>query len=182
MCTLFVLLLTIIVQCCFLRVNNSTLKILWLYFNEYISSNGWWAFFDKLQNSAHALEEVNLIENDIDNEGAVAMATAFSNCGSLKRRLLGENESIETAGWLSISNLLRSHNASLVELNLWANKIDDEASAALANALLSSPSLKILNLGSNHLITTAGWRALSMCFASLALEQLDLSLNSKCTI
>ena len=110
------------------------------------------------------------------------MASAFASIVSLKILQLEENETIETTGWQAISNLLQTRNTSLVELNFGMNKIDDEASAALANALANSPSLKILTLGSNRLINTVGWRAFSTCFESLALEELDLSMSSKCVI
>jgi len=105
------------------------------------------------------------------------MASAFANISSLKILRLEENEIIEPTGWQAISNLLQTRNTSLVELNLGMNKIDNEASVFLANALTNSPSLKILTLGSNRRINTVGWRAFSTCFQSLALDELDLSMN-----
>lgn len=162
--------------------DNSMLKSLNLFYNDRVSYAGWQIFFNRFnalgRNVSCALEEVNLGENNIDDGIAVALANAFANLSTLKVLRLDDNKSIETAGWLAISNLLQIRKASLVEVDLNMNEIDDEAAVSIATALANSPSLRILDLSYNQQIGSVGWRALGTCFRSSAIEKLDLGSNS----
>lgn len=157
---------------------NSTLKVLDLYCNERINFDGWRPFFRLLQdNPSCAVEELNLGENNINDEVAVALFNTFARVRTFKFLRLNDTETIWSLGWQAISNLLQNHNATLVELDLNMNNIDNEGAISLANALANSPSLRILDLGSNSLIHAAGWRALSVCFQNSILEEINLSEN-----
>jgi Ran GTPase-activating protein (RanGAP) involved in mRNA processing and transport len=158
--------------------SNTTLKVLDLYCNERVTFDGWRPFFNMLQdNLSCALEEINLGENNMDDDVAISVASALASVNAFKFLRLNDTETIWSPGWQAISNLFQSHNSSLVELDLNMNNIDDTGAVAMANALTNSPTLKILDISSNSLIRTVGWRALSLCFQNSRLEEINLSEN-----
>ena len=85
-------------------VDNKMLKVLDLYYNEDISFHGWQNFFGILtllqqdNTTSCTLEEINLSENNIDHDAAVAFLAAFSNNGKLKILRLDDNKSIKAPG------------------------------------------------------------------------------------
>jgi len=162
---------------------NKTLKILHLCYNEGIGPDGWLAFFDMMQNSESALEEINLSENvGIDDEAAVAMTYSFASLQHLKILRLDENRNIQVRGWQAIAYLVNRCQSTLVELDLSSNEIEDAAAAALSYALTNSPSLKVLNLQSNISIGTVGWRAFALFLQSSVVEDLKLSMNDEALV
>lgn len=161
-------------------VDNTKLRVLDLHYNEEISFDAWRSFFMILQNSSSSscvLEEINLSENNIDDEVAVAIANAFANVGTLNSLQLDDNKSIGTTGWRAISDLLERRNDTVAELNLSMNDVEDGGAVAISSALASSPTLRDLDLSSNRSIGTVGWKAFSSCFRTSQLVNLDLSVN-----
>ena len=124
-----------------------------------LSSNGWQAFFNILRNSNSQLEKLDIMNTTITDDVVGAMVGSLGSLSSLKSLNIGANVSIETQGWKTLANLLRSPTCMLKKLDLFENSIDDETLATFANALVHNRSLSalLLGLGGNEAITERGW-------------------------
>jgi Ran GTPase-activating protein (RanGAP) involved in mRNA processing and transport len=128
-----------------------------------------------LQNPQSKLKELDLDDNDIDDEGAIALANGLATNSTLKRLSLEENDDITNIGWLALAMSMLNPNSSIEQLNLSCKDIDDEAAAALANALVTSTKLKDLDLESNPSISNDGWRT----FFNILQNSSNIALETK---
>ena len=164
------------------RAENSTLKVLYLYENEDLTSGGWRNFFGILKDSRCSLQQVNLSENEgMDCRAMEAMSSAISHMSDLRVLDLDDMSSVLGGGWRAAAAMVGCRNASLTDLNLTSNLIDDTSAVALFEAVAGSPTLEKLRLRYNRFIGDAGWKAFKNCAPSLtSLKVLELSHNSKC--
>ena len=141
--------------------DNKTLKNLSLQENRNITTTGWTAFARCLFNSS--LEVLGLSGNTINDEGATTLSNALANNVKLTELDLSNNLNITSSGWMAMSSLLQQPNSSLEIfcLSSTGNHITDEVAIAFANALVNNTSLRWLQFGDDHAITTRGWTALS---------------------
>ena len=138
-----------------IMATHRNLRKLSLWFKD---ANQQWivASGNLLQNPQSKLKELDL--DDIHDEGAIALANGLATNSTLKRLSLEENDDITNIGWLAVAMSMLNPNSSIEQLNLSCKDIDDEAAAALANALVTSTKLKDLDLESNPSISNDGWR------------------------
>ena len=161
--------------------NNSSLKILNLCANKLISEMGWQAFSTCLWNPNSALEELNLCDSSIDNEGIATLGDALGNNKKLKTLFLGSNGAIGAPGWEAFSSCLRNPNSALEKLYISSNKVGSTGIAALGNALSTNTTLSILDLSrATGSSISAGWQTFATCLRSpnSALAELNLSYNN----
>mmetsp|Transcript_4579 Transcript_4579/g.10343 ORF Transcript_4579/g.10343 Transcript_4579/m.10343 type:complete len:616 (-) Transcript_4579:81-1928(-) len=147
--------------------------------NTTITSTGWVAFSRCLANPNSSLEELNLSENDIGDDGAAAFAAALASNTKLKvLDLSSTRRSVSAAGWITFFNLSRNPNSALEKLVLTGNNIGDEGLASMLPALVSMSSLKYLYLDRN-LFTAPGLVVFSnlLRHPSCILERFHLTNN-----
>ena len=150
-------------------VNNDTMKGLSMRHNQFITPNGWVAFFNRLQTSRVPLKVLDLWGCAVDGDAVVtAMVNFLSNGRSSLRSLnvhtmefgaVAERRGFSVNGGRAITNLLRSPNSSLEELRFDLNQVNDEVVADLANALVNNASLESLDFDRVQGITKRGWDA-----------------------
>ena len=133
-------------------VNNQTLRSLDLSENFEVSSRGWLAFFNSLRGSKCSLQYIELSDNYIDDDGAVALAALLDSMSPPKTLYLQCIESITTAGWQALSHHLQSEDCQLTHLSLGP---DDNAANTLSEAFVHNRSVLVLFLGSEILDSTA---------------------------
>ena len=91
-----------------------------------------------------------LYDNNIGDQGAIAIAKALEVNASLKILVL-ENNNIGDDGAKALASALEV-NASLKTLDLRVNKIGDAGATAIANAIAVNASLKLESLWVDYTI------------------------------
>ncbi|KAL9188356.1 hypothetical protein ACHAXT_006734 [Thalassiosira profunda] len=125
-------------------------------------------FFSKLRG-------LNLIDNNIDDDGVRALTGALASGNSLLSLKLSHNPLITTRGLQKIAHALQYPTTNLLELELLWNGVDDEGAEILARALASNRKLRSLILvagdkdkflarrlrivANDNIITAEGWQA-----------------------
>jgi len=139
---------------------NNKLKKLTVQRIESITPSGWAAFFRGMSNSNSSLNELDLEDNDeIGDEGAVALSGAFAGNNSLKCLDLSSIKFISTNNWIALLKSLFNPDSVLEKLYMYNNDIDDEVVTFLGGALVNNATLKSLSLMYNRSITERGWAA-----------------------
>mmetsp|Transcript_24672 Transcript_24672/g.51631 ORF Transcript_24672/g.51631 Transcript_24672/m.51631 type:complete len:456 (-) Transcript_24672:235-1602(-) len=85
---------------------NGTLQNFDLSLNSLITIRGWRAISTLLEAPNSNLQELSVVRNEIDDDGAVAFASALANNCALKTLDLRSNTSITNKGWRAFSKLL----------------------------------------------------------------------------
>ena len=159
---------------------GSSVKILDLSSNKYISSAGWRMLLDHL--SHNSIVSLNLMSNKIDDAGLSTLATI----GTLKSLDLASNNSITALGWRSYFNTLQTRGTQLAKLGISSNNIGDEDVATLCRLLRNMTTLKTLNMsGMNYNydsdefneITPRGWVSLFTTLQDSNLNLVELNLG-----
>ena len=145
--------------------NMSTLKTLGMNDMDYPQDYAWvWvSFFDTMWGSNLDLVELYLSGNSINDDGIEILTDLVSSMPSLKLLNFGYNRLVTPFGWWqALSEILESPNFALKELDLSANKIDDDTMIVFANALAGNKTLKLLHLYQDpQEITKKGWEAIN---------------------
>jgi len=121
-------------------------------------------------------ETVDLRNNSIGDEGAIALAEALKSNRTITNVNLGWN-SIGIKGAIALAEALKV-NKTIKEINLWHNSIGDEGALALAEALKANNTIEKINLGANSIGdegATAIARALE---ANKTIKEIILSVNA----
>jgi hypothetical protein len=104
-----------------------------------------------------SLNILRLRRNNIGDEGLEGISMlCFSKLTHLN---LGQN-GIGRRGSEALTDLLRSDESSLVELNLQSNAIDDESAEILGRSLLHNTTVEMLRLEGNEHVSCVGWKYL----------------------
>ena len=112
------------------------------------------ALVNLLRSTATELHTLDLRNNDIDDEGVIALVGALTNRNLCVLDL--SSNRITARGWQNLASLLQNPNCNLVKLDLGSNNVGDEGALIFANALASNRKLEVLDLSSSG-ITTLGW-------------------------
>eukprot|EP00571_Detonula_confervacea_P006377 CAMPEP_0172324414 /NCGR_PEP_ID=MMETSP1058-20130122/51331_1 /TAXON_ID=83371 /ORGANISM="Detonula confervacea, Strain CCMP 353" /LENGTH=594 /DNA_ID=CAMNT_0013040689 /DNA_START=8 /DNA_END=1792 /DNA_ORIENTATION=+ len=162
--------------------NQSTLRTLNIGWNKSITSLGWREFASCLRNPNSSLEKLSIAGNNIDDEGAAAVANALANNTVLKALNASDNGSAG-AEWRSLSACLQNPTSALENLDLRQNNIDERAVIDFADALAHNTSLNTLLIDDNPGLTTRSWAALSntLCNKS-SIERTYLSNHALRTV
>ena len=102
----------------------------------------------KMLQANHTLVGLHLGMNDIGNVGAEALAQGL--CTSVLEKLDLSDNGIDAEGALALASMLRI-NKSLHELNLAFNSIGDTGAASIAEVLEFNSTLKYLSLRRNYI-------------------------------
>jgi serine/threonine protein kinase/Ran GTPase-activating protein (RanGAP) involved in mRNA processing and transport len=122
-----------------------------------------------------AMTRLDLTENRMGDQGAVALSGALGSLVQLRKLVISSN-SVGDTGVLALGDAWRSLSL-LQELFISSNNVSDTGAEALGATLPSLPHLRVLNL-SNNSIGNVGVVALSDALTTLTnLESLDLSSN-----
>ena len=182
---------------------NTTLKKLNLERALYcISRAGWGAFSAYLSNPNCSLQELNISENEIDNEGLLLLTEGMSQNSSvriidmksmesvgedgLKADVIGRNERYQkldisrnkfhSSTWPILFKSLGEKCILSGELNLCTSSIDNEGIFVLVDRFGTCKTLKVLVLSYTKFIGTSGWKAVAnFVKESSILEELDIS-------
>ena len=100
-------------------------------------------------------------DNQLDDTAAFSLADLITRLNTLKWLTLSDDD-ITSNGWQSIFAALETANSSeLNNLELYGDRITDEATTSLANAVASSNTLKDLSFYCGE-ITSTGLRELAI--------------------
>ena len=97
-----------------------------------------------LRCSAAELEELELDDNDINDEGIDALIPALKNCHHLHTLDLSNNAAVSLRGWQHLATILETPNSNLKELQISNNNIDDQTQAKFVNALVNNDTFERL--------------------------------------
>ena len=139
--------------------NSKKLKLKSLNLDESqcaITSTGWRGLSLGLRSLA--IEELHLSDVSIDDDGAIAIASAL-NSTCLKSLDMGYSYRITSRGWIQCFRLLIGSKSILKSLELDDNGIDDEGADLLVRLLANNQSLSTLTLRGNRSITMDRWSA-----------------------
>jgi len=151
--------------------NNHTLTSLVLCGNPSITTPGFVAVSTLLQMEGTNLEHLDLGENELGDDVAVALSRSLAKNCTLKSLMLNDNPSITAAGFIALSAVLRNPISRLRLLDLRENNIDDDSTIAFATSLINNHKLKTLRLGTPPPISATGWAA----FASLLCDSSSIN-------
>ena len=118
-------------------------------------------FAHGLKSIGSSLEELDLSESNVGNDGLLTLAEALADCTSIKTLGLSGNDFSMAAGGLrSLMRWLQRAGIQLDELQLWECDINDEGLQALIDEGVVN-HCKHIDLSINYAITASGWRLLS---------------------
>ena len=137
------------------------------------------ALVDLLSNPNTKLKVLEITNNNLGDDDAIALSSRMAGSVSLKEINLACNRGITQAGWRTIFDALSDSSCRSEKLSLEGNDINDAAAQSLSDALASNTTLKTLNLAAIRGITLTGWRVLFHFLRSqtCALENLNLRYN-----
>ena len=143
--------------------NCTSLKKLYLDYNDFsMAASGLGALSESLQRARIQLDELNLSDCHINDDGLQALTEgAVNHCKTLDLR---SNDQITAAGFRLLSTSLQSERCCLEKLSLGHMSIGDDTAELFARALVGNKTLRILHLFGEEddtSITPAGWSALS---------------------
>ncbi len=161
-------------------IHGSTLEDILSHCNELLQLNLSQSDMSSLSEGTlnalpQSLQELNLSNACLNSGGAMAFATALSECKNLQKLDLSDNH-ILPDGARALAKVL-SHCYNLQQLNLSNNSVSSEGSIALAGGLSQCTNLQGLILSHNHITSDAAVvlaRELSIC---KNLQLCDLSFN-----
>jgi len=142
---------------------------------------GWESFFSSLKSRGCQLVNLNICGNKVGDAGIASLGALLSN----KMKTLDmsdldtDDDRVSSQAWVSFFTALEDSNLDLKRFNLRSNQIDDEGMQLLVSLISDMSSLTHLGLGSNYLVTSAGWQSLANHLQSpnCALEELELENN-----
>ena len=154
-------------------LGNSRMKRLELGGNEGITPVGWQALSTVLQHPNCKLVHLELYDTEINDESAVMLGNSLVGGSSVRALSLSDNRSISRECWQTLLNQLAQ--TSIENLDLSNNMIDEPL--VLANMC---GTIKSLDLSSNELITSEGWRSFfsSLQTRGAQLVKLGISYNN----
>eukprot|EP00984_Skeletonema_dohrnii_P001057 scaffold329_cov92-Skeletonema_dohrnii-CCMP3373.AAC.8 len=121
-------------------------------FSSNIGRNGCVALGNALDGMRNPnLATLYLDHNGIDDEGLHALVEGLRKCRKLTSLRLSGNRLITGAGLRSLSTLLQSEHCRLEHLGVEQTNMDNDGVAVLAAGLARLPTLKKLDLASNHI-------------------------------
>eukprot|EP00984_Skeletonema_dohrnii_P023205 scaffold12278_cov104-Skeletonema_dohrnii-CCMP3373.AAC.5 len=152
-----------------------------LTFDEhYIGGEGYAALSNTLRlGGMGKLKVLDLVYNDIDDEGFHSLVTGMRYCRNLVELNLTGNSQITVTGLRALSDFFQSESCRLEFLDFERMDISDEGAIILATGLMGYKSVKYLELSDNA-IGDEGIEALVSGLttaANTSLETLRLSMN-----
>ena len=155
---------------------NSTLEELSLFRCE-IDAEGGKAIGVGLQTGIAVLNKLELSDNNIEDEGAIALGKALKKNKSLTELMLNTCN-IGPNGVIALAAALSESTAVLKKLALSYNNIGDKGATAIGNALKTNSTLEELWLINCEIGLGGKKLAAALSQGAMALTNLDVRLNS----
>ena len=157
-------------------------------FNNIVSASykiivGWAAFANCLADSICSLQELDLCNNRVMDEGLAALAEYFAGSNNIKELSLCDNALITSSGWSTFFHRLHNSNAKFEKLSIRNNTLGDAGVASMVHCLSGMNGLKYLYLDSDVVRPgTDGARSFAnlLCSPSSILEHVEFSLDAMC--
>ncbi|KAK4482267.1 hypothetical protein RD792_009419 [Penstemon davidsonii] len=108
------------------------------------------ALANALKESAPSLEILDMAGNDITAKAASVLASCIASKQFLSKLNLGENE-LKDEGAILIAKALEDGHGQLSEVDMNTNMIRRAGARCLAQAVVSKPGLKLLNINGNYI-------------------------------
>lgn len=124
-----------------------------------------------LKHPRSKLKKLSIPNSKLDDNGLGIVCDGLLGNSRITSLCLDNNEHITSVGWQALSTVLQHCN--LIELGLFNTGINDDTAVILGTGLRGS-SLKVLNLGDNRSIKSAGWQTLFNQLSKTSIESLDL--------
>jgi len=125
-----------------------------------------------LKHPRSKLKKLSIPNSKLDDNGLGIVCDGLLGNSRITSLCLDNNEHITSVGWQALSTVLQHCN--LIELGLFNTGINDDTAVILGTGLRGS-SLKVLNLGDNRSIKSAGWQTLFNQLSQTTIESLDLN-------
>lgn len=145
---------------------NSSVKKFSMTRNECITPSGWTTCFDMLVDSKSQLEYMDFSSNNIDDEGAAALAEVLAmGMTTVHDLYLEQIDHITGVGWSAFADVMQSNSSSkLKQLHLGTHsELIDDGNTILrrfANALIANTSLEYLTVSFDQM-PEESWSALA---------------------
>ena len=139
-------------------VTNSRIKRLNLNSSRSITQVGWQGFSKGLRSPNCSLLELDIARCGINDEGALAVASALVGNTSLEILNMSDNWRISSSGWIDYFYIMRQDEIRLAELNLSNNNIDDLGVTMLVTILVKMSALDSFCLCRMTSVSSDGWR------------------------
>ena len=104
-------------------------------FNNIVSASykiivGWAAFANCLADSICSLQQLDLCNNRVMDEGLAALAEYFAGSNNIKELSLCDNALITSSGWSTFFHRLHNSNAKFEKLSIRNNTLGDAGVAS----------------------------------------------------
>jgi hypothetical protein len=137
---------------------NSRIKKLDLHASRSITPLGWQGFAMGLGSPYCPLLELDISGCEINDEGAIAIASALTVNKSLEILYMSGNRNITSSGWRECFHIMRQNEIRLKRLDLSDNNIDDLGATMLVTILVNMSALESFTLSNITSISSDGWR------------------------
>ena len=131
------------------------------------------ALGNALKHPRSKLKKLSIPNSKLDDNGLGVVCDGLLGNSRISSVCLDNNEHITSVGWQTLSTVLQHPKCNLIELGLFNTDINDDTAVILGNGLRGS-SLKVLNLGDNRSIKSAGWQTLFNQLSKTSIKTLDL--------
>ncbi|CAI9107840.1 OLC1v1007309C1 [Oldenlandia corymbosa var. corymbosa] len=115
-----------------------------------LEDEGSMALANALKESVPSLEVLEMAGNDISSKAAPALAACVSVKQFLTKLNLAEND-LKDEGAVMIAKALEEGHGQLIEVDMSANSIRRVGARCLAQAVVSKPGFKLLNINGNFI-------------------------------
>lgn len=121
--------------------------------SNYLTSTGWRAIFGSLNYPSCKLERLEITYNDFTDEDMASLGESLANNCVVRSIDLSSNNNtsiedhtITSAGWGSLSSVLRNPNSAMEKIDLRFNNINDDVINSFARSLVGNNKMKELYL------------------------------------
>jgi Leucine-rich repeat (LRR) protein len=129
-----------------------------LCWSRSITPVGWRGFSEGLTSPLCPLLELDISECEINDEGALAIASALTENTSLEKLVMAHNRNISSLGWIECFLIMWKNEIRLKQLDLSDNNINDYGATMLATTLVKMSSLESFSLTGMTSVSSFGWQ------------------------
>ena len=158
----------------FLNLNNSSHS--YNMCGKYFDDTGIILILALLQNNHNTIQELHVANNNISDDGAIAISEYLKTNNTLQSLNLAKNN-ITSVGAKRISEVIKS-SMILQTLDISHNKISDDGATVISEYLKTNNTLQSLNLAKNNITSVGAKRISEVIKSSIILQTLDISHNN----
>jgi Ran GTPase-activating protein (RanGAP) involved in mRNA processing and transport len=172
------------IECLCIRdnhLNNACMDILYGGLVGYNDTKPCLRIINKdLRSPTCSILDLNISGCEINDEGALTVASALMKNNSMELLDMCDNRNISSSGWNGFFHIMRQYEIRLKHLDLSSNNIDDEGATMLATILVKMSALNSFKLRELPSVSSSGWIGFfrNMRQNEIRLQTLDLSGNN----